>query len=234
MNTTVELEWGPQGLRALSERCECVVIVDVLSFSTSVAVAVARGAAVWPHSGSDRAEELARAIGATLVRGRNMREGRTLSPASLLDVAEGDRLVMPSANGSVISAAAMMSGLTVVAGAMRNAGAVAKWLDGRFASVGLVPAGERWADGSLRPCYEDLVGAGAIASRLTALNAAATFTPEVSAAVAAFAARDSFARVPSGKELVGWGFADDVELAQMMDADPVVPILRDGRYIAAE
>ena len=53
------------------------MIVDVLSFSTSVAVAVARGAAVWPHSGHERAEELARAIGATLVRGRNMREGRT-------------------------------------------------------------------------------------------------------------------------------------------------------------
>lgn len=234
MNTAVELEWGPQGLRTLSERCECVVIVDVLSFSTSVAVAVARGAAVWPHSGSDRAEELSRAIGATLVRGRNMREGRTLSPASLLDVAEGDRLVMPSANGSVISAAALMSGLTVVAGAMRNAGAVAKWLDGRFETVGLVPAGERWADGSLRPCYEDLVGAGAIASRLMDLDANATFAPEVVAAVAAFAARASLAGVPSGKELIDWGFADDVELAQMMDADPVVPVLRDGRYIAAK
>ena len=149
MSTNLELEWGPQGLRALSERCECVVIVDVLSFSTAVAVAVARGAAVWPHSGSDRAEELARAIGATLVRGRNMREGRTLSPASLLDVAAGDRLVMPSANGSVISAAALMSGLTVVAGAMRNAGAVARWLAGRFETVGLVPAGN---DGPTDPC----------------------------------------------------------------------------------
>jgi 2-phosphosulfolactate phosphatase len=163
-----------------------------------------------------------------------MREGRTLSPASLLDVAEGDRLVMPSANGSVISAAALMSGLTVVAGAMRNAGAVAKWLDGRFETVGLVPAGERWADGSLRPCYEDLVGAGAIASRLMDLDENAPFSPEVVAAVAAFGARESLAGVPSGKELVDWGFADDVELAQMMDADPVVPVLRDGRYIAAE
>ena len=86
MTTEVRLEWGPQGLRLLSETCDCVVIVDVLSFSTSVTVAVGRGAAVWPHSGHERAEELARAIGATLVRGRNMREGRTLSPASLLEV----------------------------------------------------------------------------------------------------------------------------------------------------
>ena len=37
---------------------------------------------------------------------------------------------MPSDNGSVISHAALMSGLTVVAGSMRNASAVAEWLVG--------------------------------------------------------------------------------------------------------
>jgi len=230
----VGLEWGPQGLRQLSERCECVVIVDVLSFSTSVAVAVARGAAVWPHSGSERAEELARAIGATLVRGRNMREGRTLSPASLLDVADGERLIMPSPNGSVISHAALMLGLTVVAGSMRNASAVARWVSGRFESVGLVPAGEQWADGALRPCYEDLIGAGAIASRLRDLDPAAKYSPDVLAAAAAFDQRGSLADVPSGQELIDRGFSDDVVLAQMVDADDVVPALRDGRYVAAK
>jgi 2-phosphosulfolactate phosphatase len=229
----VGLEWGPQGLRQLSERCECVVIVDVLSFSTSVAVAVARGAAVWPHSGSERAEELARAIGATLVRGRNMREGRTLSPASLLDVADGERLIMPSPNGSVISHAALILGLTVVAGSMRNASAVARWVSGRFESVGLVPAGEQWADGALRPCYEDLVGAGAIASRLRGLDLAAVYSPDVLAAAAAFDQRGSLADVPSGQELIDRGFADDVVLAEQVDADDVVPVLRDGRYVAA-
>jgi 2-phosphosulfolactate phosphatase len=233
MTTRIDLEWGLHGLRALSERCECVVVIDVLSFSTSVAVAVSRGATVWPHAGSDRAEELARAIGATLVRGRNMREGRTLSPASLLDVAEGDRLVMPSPNGSAISHAALMSGLTVVAGSMRNAGAVAAWIDGRFASVGLVPAGEQWPDGSLRPSYEDLVGAGAIAARLRDRGADVELAPEVVAAAAAFDVRQTLADTPSGQDLVSRGFADDVALAELVDADDVVPVLRDGRYVAA-
>ena len=109
-------------------------------------------------------KELARAIGATLVRGRNMREGRTMSPASLLSVEDHERLIMPSDNGSVISHAALMSGLTVVAGSLRNASAVARWLTGRFATVGLVPAGEEWPDGAMRVCYEDLIGAGAIAA----------------------------------------------------------------------
>lgn len=233
MTTRLDLEWGLQGLRALSERCECVVVVDVLSFSTSVAVAVARGATVWPHAGSDRAEELARAIGATLVRGRNMREGRTLSPASLLDVADGDRLVMPSPNGSAISHAALMSGLTVVAGSLRNAGAVATWLEGRFTSIGLVPAGELWPDGSLRPAYEDHVGAGAIAARMRDQGADVLHSPEVVAAMAAFDTRQPLVGTPSGLELVGRGFADDVALAEMVDVDPVVPVLRDGRYVAA-
>lgn len=232
--TVVQLEWGPRGLRMLSETCECVVIVDVLSFSTSVAVAVARGAAVWPHSGQERAEELARAIGATLVRGRNMREGRTLSPASLLDVKDGERLIMPSANGSVISHAALMSGLTVVAGSLRNASAVARWLEGRFGTVGLVPAGEQWPDGALRVCYEDLIGSGAIAERLLALDPNVQLAPEALAAVAAFRGRASLTGVPSGRELIGWGFPDDVRLAEQVDADDVVPVLRDGRYIAAD
>lgn len=232
MTTLVDLEWGINGLRVLSERCACVVVVDVLSFSTSVAVAVARGAAVWPHSGSDRAEELARAIGATLLRGRNLREGRTLSPASLLDVTAGERLVMPSPNGSAISYAALEAGLTVVAGSLRNAGTVAGWLDGRFDTIGLVPAGERWPDGSLRPAYEDLVGAGAIAARLRDVGSDAAFSPAVAAAVAAFDQLQPLANTPSGRELVDRGFGDDVALAEMVDADSVIPVLRDGRYVA--
>ena len=233
-STVVSLEWGPQGLRMLSESCECVVLVDVFSFSTSVAVAVARGAAVWPHAGHERAEELARAIGATLVRGRNMREGRTMSPASLLGVQDGERLIMPSDNGSVISHAALMSGLTVVAGSLRNASAVARWLSGRFATVGLVPAGEEWPDGAMRVCYEDLIGAGAIAAGMADLGGESGMTPEVRAAAAAFRARASLAEVPSGHDLVERGFAEDVRLAEEVDADDVVPVLRNGRYVAAD
>ena len=230
----IELEWGPTGLRTLAERCPAIVIVDVLSFSTSVSVAVSRGAVVWPHNGSDRAEELARAIGATLVRGRNNREGRTLSPASLLDVAVGDRLVMPSLNGSALSTGSLMSGLNVVAGSLRNARAVADWLAPRFDHVGLVPSGEQWADGSLRVAYEDLVGAGAVAARLRDLHLTVTLSPEADAAARAFDTLRPLSQCPSGVELVERGFAQDVELAEQVDADNVVPVLRDGRYVAAD
>jgi 2-phosphosulfolactate phosphatase len=122
----------------------------------------------------------------------------------------------------------------VVAGSLRNAGAVAAWLSGQFESLGLVPAGERWPDGSLRPAYEDLVGAGAIAARMRDSGSDVMFAPEVVGAAAAFDTRESLAGTPSGLELVSRGFADDVALSEMVDVDPVVPVLRDGRYVAAE
>lgn len=234
MTLRVDVEWGPQGLRRLSETCDAVVIVDVLSFSTTVTIAVARGAAVWPHTGADRAEELARAIGATLARGRNMREGRTLSPASMLDVVSGERIVLPSPNGSALSHAALVSGLVVVAGSLRNASAVARWLVDNVTSVGLVPAGERWPDNSLRVSYEDLVGAGAIAEAIDRAAPDADLSADAVAAAAAFRNRRPLAAVPSGRELVDRGFPDDVMLSEELDADAVVPVLRDGRYVAAD
>ena len=46
--------------------------------------------------------------------------------------------------------------------------------------------------------------------------------------------RRPLAEVPSGTDLVDQGFSVDVSLAEELDADDVVPVLRDGRYIAAD
>ena len=48
----VEVEWGSAGIEALSERADAIVI-DVLSFSSSVDVAVSRGGAVRPCPGKN-------------------------------------------------------------------------------------------------------------------------------------------------------------------------------------
>ena len=55
----VALEWGPVGARTLAESSDVVVVIDVLSFSTSLTVAVERGAKVWPHTGGESARQLA-------------------------------------------------------------------------------------------------------------------------------------------------------------------------------
>lgn len=225
------LEWGPLGAKLLAERSDVLVVVDVLSFTTSLTVAVERGARVWPHTGGETAHELAGQIGAVLAGSRSSHDGPTLSPVSLLGLDGESRLILPSPNGSSLSAA-LGAGVPVVAACLRNSAAVARHLAG-YERIGIVAAGERWSDESLRPAYEDLVGAGALVERLSALDPAATPSPDAAAAAAAFRALRPLAECPSGVELVQRGFADDVALASELDASEAVPVLRDGSYVAA-
>jgi 2-phosphosulfolactate phosphatase len=96
--------------------------------------------------------------------------------------------------------------------------------------VGVVAAGERRPDGSLRFAVEDLLGAGAI---LTALGGRPS--PEARAAVAAFldAAPDlpaTLASCTSGRELVARGLAADLDLAAEHDVSRTVPRLAGGAF----
>ena len=96
----------------------------------------------------------------------------------------------------------------------------------------MIPAGERWPDGSLRPSVEDLLGAGAIIHHLPGAR-----SPEAAAAEAVFLRfKDAIAALmrecSSGRELIERGFADDVELAAALDVSVCVPLLANGAYRA--
>lgn len=231
MTASVDVAWGAAGARSLAAANDILVIVDVLSFSTSLTIAVDRGAQVWPFPwGTDGAEQFAREIGAVLARGRSTRQGRTLSPASLLDLEPGTRLVLPSPNGSAIAHAAASSGVPVVAACLRNATA-AVTLVSRYERVGIVASGERWGDGSLRPAYEDWLGSGVIIEGL--LRRGTAGSPDAEAAAAAAAKPRPLADCASGIELVAKGFAQDVELAEQGDVTSVVALMQSGRFSAA-
>ncbi len=109
------------------------------------------------------------------------------------------------------------------------------------AVVALVPAGERWPDGSLRPGLEDLWGAGAVlAALLPALPPPlqARFSPEARHAAYAFeAARPTLGAdlraCAGGQELSVAGFADDVAVAADVDVSEVVPVLEGEAFVAA-
>lgn len=233
----VRLEWGPVGAEALAP-VDIAVVVDVLSFTTTLTMAAERGIEVHPFRWRDeRATAFAAEHDAVLaVQRQDARDrgGVSLSPASLAGADGVRRLVLPSPNGSTISALLADSGATVVGACLRNRRAVAAWLAPKVASgatLALIPAGERWPDGSLRPAAEDLWGAGAV---LDALGPA-DLSPEAEAAVAAFRAAslpDALAACSSGRELIAAGFGDDVELAATLDVSAVVPVLRDGTFVA--
>lgn len=245
----VRLDWGPTGGAAVAHGADIAVVVDVLSFTTTLGIAVARGTRVHPYPWKDeRAAAFAAERGAVLAVGRFEAAGLTdpppsLSPAQLLTSAPVERLVLPSPNGSTICAALAGAGPTVVGASLRNRSAVARWLAPHLADgavVALVPAGERWPDGSLRPGLEDLWGAGAVLDALdlsAPLGGAASCSPEAEHAASSYAtaARDlrgALASCASGRELAAVGYAADVEAAGDVDADDVVPVLTDDGFVA--
>jgi 2-phosphosulfolactate phosphatase len=224
----VHCEWGASGLAACVPRADVVVIVDVLSFSTCVEIAVSRGAAVFPFAWRDeRAAAFAREVGAELAGPRGQAP-LSLSPATFLGVSPGMRVVLPSPNGATLSRQAGHG--PILTGCLRNAAAVGQAAGGIGRRVLVVPAGERWSDGSLRPCLEDWIGAGAIAEAL-----GGSCSPEAEAARAAFrVARPDLARLlcgcASGQELIDRGYREDVGLAAALNVSAAVPILADGAY----
>jgi 2-phosphosulfolactate phosphatase len=226
----VRCEWGAQGVEQLAPGSDAVVIVDVLSFCTSVDIAVGNGAWVYPYRGlREMAQSYADSVGAHLADfNRETQSGFSLAPSSLVKIAAGTRLVLPSPNGSTLTLAT--GDVPTFAGCLRNANAVAQALNQVGTRISVIPAGERWRDGTLRPALEDLIGAGAIIHQLKG-----TRSLEAEMAVATYLrfASDLSAALRhcgSGKELVGRGVGEDVELAAAFNVSAAVPRLIDGAY----
>jgi 2-phosphosulfolactate phosphatase len=230
----IRCEWGMAGVQNLSPS-DVIVIIDVLSFTTSVDVALGRGASVLPYRWRDDSAALyARERSAELAGSRGgERNSFSLAPSSLENAPPGLRLVLPSPNGSSLAFAAMTRGAVVAAACLRNASAVAAWAQQTAKQITVVPAGERWPDGSLRPAVEDLIAAGAIIKRLPG-----RLSPESRVAVVAFdgvaaSLREVLCNCSSGRELMERGYARDVELASEMDVSKIVPVLSGDAFVHA-
>jgi len=227
----IRLEWGEHGVNLLAPISDVVIIVDVLSFSTSVEIATSRKAVVYPYRWkNESAHEFARSIGAELAQKRGDK-GFSLSPQSLLNIPMGTKLVLPSPNGATLTLAT--GNTPTLTGCLRNARAVAGIARKYGSRIAVIPAGERWPDGSLRPSFEDLIGAGAIIHYLNGKS-----SPEAFAARSAFLAAENeltnlLLRCGSGKELIERGYKEDVNLAAELNVSDCVPILQDGAFVSA-
>ncbi|BAY60035.1 putative lipoprotein [Calothrix brevissima NIES-22] len=223
-------EWGVQGVTQLAPISDVIIIVDVLSFSTATEIATNNGAIIYPYQWrDDSAINYAKSVNAKLAKGRFSQTGYSLSPASLTKIPIGTKLVIPSPNGSTLT---LLTGKTpTIAGCLRNCEAVAKFAQQYGSKIAVIPAGEKWEDGTLRPAFEDLIGVGAILSFLNG-----SFSPEAESALAVFQTFRNdllgyLKKSSSGKELIAKGYELDVELAAAFNISNCVPLLTENAYI---
>lgn len=241
----VRFDWGLDGADAVAADASIALVVDVLSFTTTVTVALDAGTSVYPYPWKDgAAEQYARRHRAVLAVGRSAaRAGQvSLSPVTLRRGRPPARLVLPSPNGSTIARHLGEHGCLCLAASLRNAAAIAGWITARPAAatrtVAVLAAGERWPDGGLRPAVEDLWGAGAVIAHLSDHGWSSSPEAAAAAARAAYEAvrgreHQALLACASGRELVEKGYEADVRIAAEVDASSVVPVLHDARFIDA-
>lgn len=232
---TVRFEWGLPGVKVLAPYSDVMVIVDVLSFTTCVDIAVGRGAMVFPYNKGlgEELDAFGKACGALVASRKRASEAAfTLSPTSLMGLPAGAKLVLPSPNGSTLSLGT--GDVPTLAGSLRNAQAIAHKASQLGQRISVIASGERWwPEALLRPSAEDLLGAGAILSYLPGHR-----SPEAELAVASFqhAQADllgTLQKCGSGKELIGKGFGEDVVLASQLNVSEARPLLVEGAFQAS-
>lgn len=237
-----KLEWGIGGSKRAASRGDIVVIVDTLSFSTTITHAVSRGARIYPCAKFDDTLKMAKAIGAEIAVRRHEvpSKGRyCLSPATFDGIADGKKVILPSHNGGTCCGYAEAAGY-VFAGALVNASAVAsevsRLMPTSHGGVTVVACGEKEEDPELgvhlRMAIEDYVAAGAIIAGIDYQK-----SPEARVSEAAYlGCADRLAELlwesVSGRELRARGFGDDIVFAARLDAIPIVPVLQAGAFVA--
>ncbi len=229
----IRLEWGVQAAEHLAAEADCVVIIDVMSFSTCVSIATERGGFIFPYPWKDaRAQDYAAEKNAQCAQFDRRFEGPgfTLSPCSLQEMPAGTRLVLPSPNGSSLTFSAIKSGADIYTACFRNLSATARACE-KYSRILVVPAGEKWPDNSLRPAIEDLAAAGGLISRLKHRR----LSLEARAACAVYETMDrqELRQCGSALELQRRGFAADVELCLQQDLSHSACKLTEQAFFAA-
>lgn len=225
----IVFDWGQRAVEVLSPICDVVVIVDVLSFSTTVAFGTARGAIIFPFQYKDESALRFAEERLAVLAGARHPSALSLSPQSMFNVEAGTRIVLPSPNGATLSL--LSRAPTTFAGSLVNAYAVAQASKCNGQRIAVIAAGERWSDGSLRPGIEDLIGAGAIISNLEGRKSPEALTAEGAFHSCRSQLEKTLIECVSGQELAEKGFRDDVRYAARLDHfTDVIPRLCNSAY----
>lgn len=237
-----KVEWGRRGAREAAERGDIVIIVDVLSFSSTVITALRNGALIYPYPRNLDGKMYAEEIGAKFILGRAeaVKIGTpTLSPVSFGKNQRDKKYVLTSLNGAFCTWIATKVPVLFI-GSLLNAKSVAEAANQvqkeTSANITVIPCGEQWShirehEDSLRPAIEDYLGAGAIVSYL-----AGSKSPEAELCMASFLhSKVKLGEViwdcGSGRELRGRGFEEDVKHCSRLNVYQTVPVLNQDHFI---
>lgn len=235
-------DWGRHGVRQAVERNDILVIVDTISFSTTVVTAIHRRGIIYPCSMDEDVNALAQRIGgeAAVHRRKVPEHGRfSLSPTTFLSIESGTRVVLASPNGAPCSRYAEQVPHLFV-GALVNAQAVASVVSSLLKqtdlSVTIIACGERWnpatEDGSLRFAIEDYLGAGAILSYIHYEKSPEARVYEGTFLQVQHDIKPLLWNCDSGLELREKGFGEDVLQASQLNIYETVPHMKDGYLVA--
>lgn len=239
------VEWGIRGAREAAERGDIIIIVDVLSFSSTVITALSHGAVIYPYPPNLNGKLFAEQVGAEFILGRAeaAKHGLpTLSPISFSQEHANKKYVLSSLNGAMCTWVASKVPALLI-GSLLNGSSVSSIANQLRlqlnTNITVVPCGEQWNDvreseNSLRPCIEDYLGAGAILSNLNG-----TKSPESEVCIGAFqSAKQKINEIiwecESGRELRNRGYEKDVKHCSRWDVYQTVPILNNNHFVSVE
>jgi 2-phosphosulfolactate phosphatase len=240
MSRSVEVLLGPPWA-ADTVRGAHVAVVDVLRATTTIATALANGAAgVIPVAEPEDAIALGNRLGRDRVLFGGERHSLRIagfdldnSPASFTeDAIAGKTIVLTTTNGTR-ALRAVSNAASVRTAALVNRTAVADALAHEDGDVVIVCAGE--ANGF---ALEDALGAGALVDTLLALIDDVELCDGARAAALLYRAvanrlADAIASADHAQALANKGFARDVTRCAALDTLTVVPTLRDGVLVTA-
>ena len=219
-----------------------VVVIDVLRATTTIGYALQNGArAVIPCEEPHDAIAVRERLGADAVLGGERNSvcipGFDLdnSPSSYTrEKIEGKTVAFTTTNGTrALNRAMQASAKAVVCGAFVNVTSAVDFVRRmKPQRVVLACAG---SEGAI--ALEDVLCAGAIASRLQGVEQGVELSDGAAATVLAYrsAAQDLHAAISSShhaKSLIEVGFAGDITVAAQIDAVAVVPELQQGKIVA--
>jgi 2-phosphosulfolactate phosphatase len=239
---TCRVEWGRRGAREAADRGDIVIIVDVLSFSSTVVSALNFDAVIYPYPPNLDGKDYAHKVNAEYILGRAeaaKAEKPTLSPVSFNNEYTNKKYVLTSLNGAFCTWIASKVPALLI-GSLLNASSVAAVANQlrlqKNASITVIPCGEMWSNGkeeedTIRPAIEDYLGAGAILSYLEGDK-----SPEAEVCMGAFYHAESkldelIWDCGSGRELRERGFGDDVKHCSRLNAYQTVPVLKNNHFV---